>query len=57
MKTLKYIALLGNALYILWIVYNGIDEGFQAIGSLQAFVLGGLIILLVINLVLLSRQK
>jgi len=25
MKTLSRIAVLGNAVYVLWIVYNGID--------------------------------
>ena len=25
----KYLAIAGNVLFILWVTYNGIDEGFQ----------------------------
>ena len=60
----KYITLLfwltitGNALYILWIVYNGIESGFK--GSLVSIVSYlGLITLLLVNisLLILSRRK
>lgn len=34
MKTLvpylKYLAVTGNSLFILWLLYNGADEGFRA---------------------------
>ena len=26
---IKYLAIAGNVLFILWVTYNGIDEGFQ----------------------------
>jgi len=29
-KLLRYAAILGNAVYIFWILQNGIDEGFNA---------------------------
>jgi amino acid permease len=28
-KLLRYLAILGNIVFVLWILYNGIDEGFQ----------------------------
>ncbi len=52
-KFFSYIALLGNILYILWILYNGIDEGFKDIASAQAVVLIGLVFLLTLNIILL----
>jgi hypothetical protein len=57
MKPLRYVALAGNVIYILWIIYNGIDEGFRYIGSVQAVSLVGLIILLILNLILLRESK
>jgi hypothetical protein len=56
MKPLRYIALFGNAIYILWIVYNGIDDGFRNIGSVQAVSLIGLLCLLVLNIFLLRKR-
>lgn len=53
---LKYLALVGNVLYILWILYNAIDEGPQDVGPVQATALTGLIILLVINIIVLTRK-
>jgi hypothetical protein len=28
-RWLRWIALAGNVLFILWVLYNGIDEGFR----------------------------
>ena len=56
-KSLTYIALAGNALFILWIVYNGIDEGARFVGKVEAFALSALVLLLALNIVLLWRQK
>jgi hypothetical protein len=28
-QLLRYLALIGNILFILWMTYNGIDEGFS----------------------------
>lgn len=54
---LKYIAIAGNILYILWILYNAIDEGFNA-RPLEKIVLSGLLMLLVTNTaVILSKIK
>lgn len=56
MKLFTKIALTGDALYILWILYNAIDEGFQHIASVQAVALLGLIILLGLNIMLLRKR-
>ncbi len=51
----KYLAVAGNLLFILWITYNGINEGFK--GTLiQIFSYIGLSLLLVLNSVLLLRK-
>ncbi len=49
---LKGLAVAGNALFILWMLYNGIDEGFRASAyQLASYV--GLTLLLLLNSVLL----
>jgi hypothetical protein len=30
LQPLKYLAVAGNILFVLWLLYNGIDEGFRA---------------------------
>ena len=57
MKLLGRIALAGNVIYILWIIYNGIDEGFKGVGTVQAISLTGIVILLGLNAALLWKQK
>jgi hypothetical protein len=56
MKPLTYLAMAGNVIYILWIVYNAIDEGFQSIHSIQTVALIGLVVILTLNYILLSRK-
>jgi hypothetical protein len=52
----KCIAIAGNALFILWGTYNGIDEGFS--GTLvQKASYVGLVLLLVLNTVLILRRE
>jgi hypothetical protein len=52
----KYLAIAGNALFILWVTYNGIDEGFR--GTLvQKVSYAGLMLLLVLNTVLILRKE
>ena len=51
----KYLAIAGNVLFILWVTYNGIDEGFS--GTLVEKVsYVGLMLLLVLNTVLILRK-
>ena len=56
-KILSLIAVLGDIVYILWILYNAVDEGFKNIRSIEAVALGGLIILLLINIKLINERK
>ena len=48
---LRYIVIFGNILFILWILYNGINEGFRAT-IYQKISYFGLITLLVLNSIL-----
>lgn len=51
-----YLVLFGNLIFILWITYNGIDEGFK--GTIyQKLSYVGLVILLSLNAVLLYRKN
>ena len=52
----KYLAIAGNVLFILWVTYNGIDEGFG--GTLvQKVSYVGLMLLLVLDMVLILRKE
>jgi hypothetical protein len=50
------IAIFGNAIYVLWILRNGINEGFSGT-IVQIVSLTGLIFLLILNIILLSRKS
>ncbi|HYM64935.1 MAG TPA: hypothetical protein VES68_00395 [Candidatus Sulfotelmatobacter sp.] len=56
MKELKYLAVLGNILFSLWLLFNGIDEGFKA-SRMQLFSYISLWSLLGLNTYLLWRKK
>ena len=51
----KYLAIAGNVLFILWVTYNGIDEGFSGT-RVQIASYVGLMLLLVLNTVLILRK-
>jgi len=54
---LCYVAIAGNILFVLWILYNGMNEGFRGT-RLEVVSYIGLIALLVLNAVLLiGRQR
>jgi len=57
MKKLKYVVLFGNAVYALWILYNGIDDGFRDIASVQGVLPIGLILLLILDIALLWKPE
>ena len=57
MKPLKYIVLAGDMIYILWFLYNGIDEGFADIFTIRGIVPIGLVFLLVLNMLILSKKN
>lgn len=53
-KILRYLVVFGDVMFILWILYNAIDEGFKGVGSVEAVALSSLIMLLIFNIALLS---
>ena len=53
---LRYAAILGNGVYFLWILYNGINEGFSA-SSVQVVSYIGMLFLLILNILLLYRKN
>ena len=54
---LKFMAVAGNMLLILWMLYNGVDEGFRA-SAYQLLSYIGLTILLLLNsYLILSADK
>jgi hypothetical protein len=52
---LTFVAVAGNALFILWMLYNGMDEGWRAT-PYQLLSYAGLSLLLVLNTYLLLRK-
>jgi hypothetical protein len=55
-KFLRYLTIIGNAIFVLWILYNGIDEGFKA-NLVQIVSYLSLIFLLILNIFLLFRSQ
>ena len=55
-KFFRFIAILGNVAYILWITYNGIDDGFSA-RPVEIVAVTGLLFLLILNIFLLFRKQ
>ena len=53
---LRYAAILGNILFILWITYNGIDEGFRGT-PVQVVSYISLVLLLLLNTILILRAR
>jgi hypothetical protein len=56
-RCLRYLAIAGNVAFVLWILRNGINEGFKATPvEIVSYV--GLVILLLLNtFLLLERQR
>jgi len=53
---LRFAAIFGNVIFILWIAYNAIDEGFR--GTIYQIISGiGIILLLILNTILLSIKR
>jgi hypothetical protein len=55
-KFLRDIAVAGNIIFVLWILYNGINEGFQGT-PLEVVSYIGLMILLLLNAFLIYRRQ
>lgn len=56
MFQIKYLVIFGDLVFIAWMTFNGIDEGFKAT-PMQAFSYVGLTVLLILNIYLLLRKK
>ncbi|MFZ1040776.1 MAG: hypothetical protein WCA79_01650 [Anaerolineales bacterium] len=52
----KYLVIAGNVLFILWVTYNGINEGFRGTLVEKASYVA-LMVLLVLNIVLILRKE
>ncbi len=52
---LRYTAIASNLIYVLWIVRNGISEGFQG-RPVEIVSLAGLLVLLILNAALLWHR-
>ncbi len=57
LKYLRYIAIVGDTIYILWILRIGLNEGFKHMGNIDSLPLSSLLLLLALNLYLLWKQK
>ena len=53
---LNYIAVFGNAIYFLWVLWNGIDEGGKTT-PVQTISFIGVLFLFIFNIVLLLRRR
>ncbi len=54
-KWSRYATILGNFVFMIWVIYNGIDEGFQGT-FYQILSYIGLILLLTLNSILLLMK-
>ena len=54
---LKYLAVAGNVLFILWITYNGIDEGFQGTLVQKTSYIALMLLLLLDTILILKRSS
>ena len=54
-ELLTYAAVAGNGLFILWMLYNGMDEGWRAT-PYQLLSYAGLTVLLILNSYLVLRK-
>jgi len=55
-KILGCVAIIGNILFCLWLLFNGMDEGWKA-SPMQMVSYVCLICLLIVNSVLILRKK
>lgn len=55
-SALTLLSIIGNILFILWILYNGMNEGFVATGMEKIRYLG-MVVILALNVILLGTRK
>ena len=56
-KLYIYVAFLGDTLFILWILYNAVNEGFKVVRPVEAVALSTLAGLLILNIALLWNLR
>lgn len=56
MKNLKYLVIVGNAVFVVWLFINGLDESFKGT-VVQIVSYLGLTALLILNIFFLTRKK
>ena len=56
-QIVDYLAIIGDVAYILFLLYNGIDDGFRDILSVQSIAPIGMIFLLILNILLICQLK
>lgn len=56
-KLLRYAATFGNVVFVLWMLFNGIDEGFRGATGPQIASYIGLTVLLGLNTLLIYRRR
>jgi len=54
-QTLRYVAIAGNALFILWIIFNAIDSGFSGTVP-EKISFAALLIVLALNIYFLTPK-
>lgn len=57
MKTIRYIAVVCNAIFVAWLLFNAIDEGFRAVNRVELVSMISLIALLLLNIILLLHRR
>jgi hypothetical protein len=53
---LRYVAIAGNMLFVLWILYNGMSEGFRGT-RIEVISYVGLVVLLLLNVLVISAGQ
>lgn len=56
LKSLRYLAIIGNILFALWVLFNGMDEGWKAT-PMQSVSYIALLTLLALNSYLVYRKQ
>ena len=51
------VAVFADCLYILWILYNAVDDKFSSVGSIESIVLSSLIFLLLFNILSIHLRR
>ncbi len=56
-EAIKWLVIFGDMVYILFLLYNGIEEGLKDVGSVRSIAPTGMVFLLILNIILLCDLK